>query len=376
VHEPVERDDDELIREIDQLHAAISRAHRHLFELIAEADRREVWWEYGARDLAHWLSMRYDISQWKARRWIAAAHALRDLPGITGAFRSGRLGIDKVVELARFATAETEERLIAWAEGVSGSCVRRRGDREVSAAIDATREADKSRFVTWWYADEGRRLGLQAELPVAQGAVVVRALDRVAESLPVMPREDEPCFADERRADALVALCSARLAADPDADRATVIVHAPIAALVDDGGGCEIEGGGVLDRETARRLLCNGRMQVVFEDDAGQPMRLGRMSREPTAAMMRQLRYLDSECRFPGCGARQFTQAHHIVWWARGGSTDLDNLLLVCLFHHKLVHEYGWAVQRDPNGDVRWYRPNGSRYHAGPAPPLEELRGA
>ncbi|MGH2572085.1 MAG: HNH endonuclease [Actinomycetota bacterium] len=95
-------------------------------------------------------------------------------------------------------------------------------------------------------------------------------------------------------------------------------------------------GGGVIHAETAKRLACHGRVQVVIEDAAGHPVRLGRMSREPSAWMMRQLRYRDSECRFPGCGARRFTQAHHIVWWEHGGRTDLDNLLLVCTFHHKL----------------------------------------
>jgi hypothetical protein len=48
---------------------------------------------------AHWLSMRYGISQWKGLRWIAAAHALEGLPGISQAFASGRLSIDKVVEV-------------------------------------------------------------------------------------------------------------------------------------------------------------------------------------------------------------------------------------------------------------------------------------
>jgi hypothetical protein len=77
----------------------------------------------------------------------------------------------------------------------------------------------------------------------------------------------------------------------------------------------------------------------------------------------------DFECTFPGCGARRFTQAHHIVWWDQGGRTDLDNLLLVCTLHHKLVHEYGWAVRRDGEGMARWFRPDGTRYRAGPAPP-------
>ena len=89
--------------------------------------------------------------------------------------------------------------------------------------------------------------------------------------------------------------------------------------------------------------------------------------------MVRQLRYRDQECRFPGCGARQFTQAHHIEWWERGGRTDLENLVLVCFFHHKLVHEYGWAVRRDADGAVNWSRPDGTRYRAGPAQPHEPV---
>jgi hypothetical protein len=71
---------------------------------------------------------------------------------------------------------------------------------------------------------------------------------------------------------------------------------------------------------------------------------------------------------FPSCGASRFTEAHHIRWWSRGGRTDLENLVLACTFHHKLVHEYGWSLARDPHNTVRWYRPDGVRYRAGPAP--------
>jgi uncharacterized protein DUF222 len=199
--------------------------------------------------------------------------------------------------------------------------------------------------------------------------VVEKALERLAESLPVMPGEEDACFADARRADALVALCSTRIASDQDPDRATVVVHAQLGGIVSDDGGAEIEGGPVIHPETARRLLCEARVQAVLEDEMGQPVQLGRMSREPSAWMIRQLRYRDVECRFPGCGARRFTKAHHIHWWENGGGTDLDNLLLVCTFHHKLVHEYGWAVKREADGMARWIQPDGTPYRAGPAPP-------
>ena len=95
---------DGLVGEMDAAHARISESQRQLFELIAEADRAEAWQGSGARGMAHWISMRYGISWWKADRWVRAAHALEHLPRLSEAFRSGVLGIDKVVELARFAT--------------------------------------------------------------------------------------------------------------------------------------------------------------------------------------------------------------------------------------------------------------------------------
>jgi Domain of unknown function (DUF222) len=273
-----------------------------MFELITEADRQEAWQESGARDLAHFRSMRFGISYWKASRWIHAAHAPQRLPRLSEAFGSGLLGIDKVVELARFATAETESDLVSWAGGVSVGCVRRKADVIVRQAIEDVRDAQASRFLSWWYFDDGRRFGLEAELPAAEGAAVARALENLADDLPVMPGEEDLCHADARRADALVALASTSLAADPDPDRASVVVHAPLEALVSGETGCELEGGGLIHAETARRLLCSGRVQAVIENGRGHPVGVGRMAREPSAWMLRQLWYRDSECRFPGCG--------------------------------------------------------------------------
>ncbi|MGH2579906.1 MAG: DUF222 domain-containing protein [Actinomycetota bacterium] len=227
-----------------------SRARRAMFERIAEADRQQAWRESGARDMAHFLSMRYGISCWKASRWIHAAHAGERLSRLWEASGSGLLGIDKVVELTRFPTPETESDLVSWAKGVSVACVRRKADVTARQAIEDMRDAQASRFLSWWYFDDGRRLGLEAELPAAEGAAVVRALEHLAEELPVMPGEENPCHADARRADALVALASNCLAGDSDPDRATVVVHAPLEALVSGEAGCELEGGGLIHAES------------------------------------------------------------------------------------------------------------------------------
>jgi hypothetical protein len=373
VHEHDDHSSTQLIAGIDALHARISAAQRELLRLIADGDARDAWHEDGARDMAHWLSMRQGISEWKARRWITAAHALERLPRLSEAFASGSLGIDKVVELSRFATANDEAELIAWARRVSCTRVRRKADAASRQSIEDIRDAERSRFLSWWYLDDGRRFGLEAELPASQGAVVAKALGRLADEIPVMPGEGDPCHADARRADALVALCSGAIARDPDPDRATVIVHAPLDGLASGRGGCELEGGGLIHPETARRLLCNGRVQTVVEDAAGEAVAIGRLSREPSASMMRQLRHRDRECVFPACGSRRFVQAHHMVWWRLGGHTDLDNLALVCSFHHKLVHEHGWSLRRGRGGALRWFRPDGHRHHAGPGPPGETV---
>jgi hypothetical protein len=108
---------------------------------------------------------------------------------------------------------------------------------------------------------------------------------------------------------------------------------------------------------------------LIGEDATGQVIRLGRVRREPPEWMLRQVRYRDRECTFPGCGHRRFVHAHHVRWWEHGGSTDLGNLVLICSFHHKLVHEYGWSLSREQDGQVGWFHPDGTRYRAGPAPP-------
>jgi hypothetical protein len=353
--------------------------------------------------------MRYGISRWHAGRWIAAAHALGDLPIVHRAFSDGMLGLEKVVELCRFATPETEAELVVWAGRASTWRIRRKADLARRGPPDEAADVDRSRRVNWWWFDQGKRFGLEADLPAADGAVVAKALDRLASELPVMPDEDDLFFADARRADALVALASARVAQDPDPDRATVVVHAQLGVLGWNGtrppkgagfsvgtnppdgarransflsdsdgsaalsgsGGAEIENGPVIAPETARRLACNARIQLVVENPSGGVVGLGRTSREPSEWMMRQLRYRDGGCTFPGCDAKAFTQAHHIEWWSRGGRTDLENLALVCSFHHKLPHEYGWRIRRRRDGGIRWFRPDGTEHRAGPgaAPP-------
>ena len=103
----------------------------------------------------------------------------------------------------------------------------------------------------------------------------------------------------------------------------------------------------------------------MTRDAEGRVLDVGRKRRTVPPAIRRALEFRDrSVCRFPGCGCR-FTDAHHIQHWADGGETKLDNLVLLCRRHHRMVHEGGSRVELTENdedggeGMMRFVRPDG-----------------
>ena len=121
-------DDSALVAELQAAHVAVTRAQRALLEVVAKCERAEPWRKDGCRDLAQWLSSRLQISNWAARRWIKAAEALAHLPRTEAALQDGSLSLDKVLELSRFATQETEQKLLKWAQKVTVAWIRHQDD--------------------------------------------------------------------------------------------------------------------------------------------------------------------------------------------------------------------------------------------------------
>lgn len=364
--------DAEITARIDSLHADISSAQRELLRYIAEWDRRGRWRNDGCRDMAAWVAARFGISHWAAARWVHAAHALEQLPLVSTGLCGGRLSLDKVLELARIATPETEKKLIAWARRVSAAAIRRKADRARARPPEDITDADGARYLKWWWFDDGARMGLEGEFPAAEGAVIAKALTRIADKVPALPPDAEAAvdpddLVDVRRADALYAMASTTIAVDADPDRATIVVHTTVDECCP---GAELEGGPVIDPATERRLSCDARVQRVEWDGRGRVVGIGRTARDVPPWLLRVLRARDHGCTFPGCGLKRFVHAHHIDHWEDGGPTDVDNLVLVCPYHHKLVHEYGWRVALR-GAAAEWFRPDGARYVLGPDPPRE-----
>jgi hypothetical protein len=75
--------------------------------------------------------------------------------------------------------------------------------------------------------------------------------------------------------------------------------------------------------------------------------------------LRRALQARDGGCRFPGCNQHRFVDAHHIRHWADGGETSIDNLVLLCRRHHRLVHEQEFGVERSADNGIHFTRPDG-----------------
>jgi hypothetical protein len=159
-----------------------------------------------------------------------------------------------------------------------------------------------------------------------------------------------------------------------EADRASVVIHAEPVVLGGGEGGAEIEDGPQISNETARRLACDARWQLVADGPSGEALGIGRQRRQVPRWPVRQLRRRDRGCRFPGCARARWLHAHHLRHSAEGGPTDPANLVMLCGHHHRLIHEGGWRVEGHPGDEVRFLHPGGQVLSTRPLPLRPEVR--
>lgn len=361
---------DDLAHTIHQLHSLMTAAHRTLLAAVATYNRREAWRDDGATGMASWLAAELGITFHNAKEWVRMAEALEDLPAIAETFGDGRLSFDQTRHLTYLATPDKDEALAQDAPMYSAAQIARLAYRARELAADDNEDEWRRGLYLRW--DTGRRvLRLGGRLPAADGAVVQAALERIAAGSPESV-SDEPHAA--RLADALVELASSDLAEDADADRATIVVHADASALTNGAGIAELQDGPRVAIDSALRISCDARWHVVADDVRGETVGIGRTSRTVPPWLLRSIRQRDRTCRFPGCGHLRWLHAHHLIHWARGGSTDADNLVLLCGYHHRLVHERGWRVVRKRNGRLCFVRPDGRPYEPSPRSLRPEIR--
>jgi hypothetical protein len=408
--------------QITELVGHLNAAGHRFLMLIAEFDRREGWADGATRSCAHWLGWKCGIDLGAAREKVRVARALEALPAIGAAMARGALSYSKVRALTRVATPATEESLLMIALHGTAQHVERvvRGYRRARQSAELSREAQQSagRGVRWHHDDDGS-LVVQARLPAADGALLLRALQQAldedrgrgvardhggegdavsgrsveqhvsagtsglsdssnsrnssdsSDSSDSSASSDLPDTPSQRRADALVRFAESWLAHGDHplagGERQQLVVHVDARTLTADATGrCELDGGPALAAETVRRLGCDASLVAIVEDGAGRILDVGRSTRSIPPAIGRALRARDRGCRHPGCTQTRFVDAHHVEHWAHGGATRLSNLVLLCRRHHRQVHEGGTRVRVLDDGALVFTDALGRRIDAAP----------
>jgi hypothetical protein len=359
--------------------------------MIAEFDRRKGWSDAMTHSCAHWLNWQCGIALGAAREKVRVARALEQLPLIGAAMGRGELSYAKVRELTRIATEATEGVLLSVALHGTASHVEKlvRQYRRVLEVEELSREARQQagRSVSYSFDEDGSVI-LKARLPAEAGMLVLKAMEAALPDLP-LPMDDcvDPVDVGRsrdtdvsagtssagslakvskaaRRADALALIAESFLAHGAESmsggDRLQIVVHVDHETLRDGlAGRSEFEDGPGVPAGTSQRLSCDCSYVKITEDEHGEPLNVGRKTRSIPPALRRALKSRDKGCVFPGCTHEKYVDGHHVQHWAQGGETKLGNLVSLCRFHHRLVHEGGVRIERLDDGAWRFIQPDG-----------------
>jgi hypothetical protein len=323
-------------RELVSISAEQARLAQRVTLLVRVADERGYWRAAGCSSSAAWLAQLSHSDYRTAAKVASTSDALRRLPALDEAMRSGVLGLDQVAAAAEFATPETDAELARVAVGKAPGVIARVA-REIVApkvADDAALYTRRALSMTWTAG--GRELVLAGRLPLEHGLVFEQAIRSIAKDQRAVDKKAGATLDwQQYTADALVTL--ARHAGSTGSggvrrSASTLIVH-----LSDDAPPL-LEGAGPISPETAERLCCDARRLAIRP--WGRDLVHSRVGRCASYAQLRALyKRSGGHCQYPGCTATRELEAHHIVPDECGGETVLDNLILLCHRHHKLLHD-------------------------------------
>ncbi len=339
-----------------------------------QIDRSGVWQSSGtgaSSTVAYLKRETGETGSWVNQR-VRLGRALEDALLVTRqVWSDGRIGMEKAAEIAKGvegldqeATAKAERILAEDAPGLTIGDLRGLID-SIRTLVDpeVAAEKDKADFARQGFTMSQTTGGwrLSGRLNSEAGTIVNNALERFL-TPPSAPAAGEPTPSPKlRRALALTELvrqalahqqCQSTAAAKP-----TVIVTVPWDVLKHQLGVGDVEGGGTMPAAAIRRLACDADILPMTLSGDGQILDAGRTRRTVSPAQRIALNVRDRHCRFDGCERPPaWCHGHHIREWMKDhGPTDLDNLLLLCHYHHHLVHEGGWTITGTASRDLTFH---------------------
>jgi Domain of unknown function (DUF222)/HNH endonuclease len=348
-------------------------------ERLAEFDRDGLWALDGQFCCATWLVWRTNMARSTAFEKLRVAHELERRPIVAEAFRKGQLSYSAARAITRIDRPDpaVDEALVELAQSGQASIVDlERVVRSYGLYAQQERppagEVERARDVKIVRGENGTgqliiNLGdveleefaatFQAFLDLRfrpRGVHESSGGDWVAEEAPI----DEP-NRSAKKADAFMDLVRTALAHANDGQAAGDDRYMVHVVARQEGASLSFMDGTPLEPADAAMITCDASTVPHTVTDVGEPLNLGRKTREWTTAQRRAISVRDGgHCRFVGCGFRHY-DVHHMRPWEEGGATDIHNGMCVCRRHHRMIHR-GFRVEGDPNGELRFYRPDGT----------------
>jgi len=298
-----------------------------------------------------WIRFNCHMTSGAAAASVAVGRTMDRLPRSVEAVSQGEIGLAHVTVMARTAEAlkdRFDERpLIEYArEHTPGKfhfyCqhAKHAADADGYAETEADQAQSRRLSLSTWI--DGSMV-LSGVLDAFGGAALRAALEPLAHR----SGEHDKRERGQRLADALVELASG------GPHPASIQVTSSVETLLGLAGAAaaDMEFSLPISSKIVERLACDCSVTRVLLDSESAVIDVGRAKRVVSGPARRALAARDGTCRWPGCDRpASWTAAHHVVHWVHGGTTDLDNLILLCHRHHWMVHEGKWQLVRSDDG--------------------------
>ena len=332
-------------REVRAICEQQARLAQRLTEIVREADDERDWQSAGCSSSAQWLAQVSSSDHRTAKRITRTGEALRSLPALDHALSTGSLTLDQVAAAAEVATPETDAELARLAVGMAPGEIALAARKLVPPKLEDDQELYQRRSLSMTWTRGRRELAISGRLPLEQGAAFEQAIWDIAKAQRAIDKQDGTVLEwQQSAADALVTLArqgGGRRAGGVRRSPTTLVVH------LSDDGPPRLEGTGPISPETAERLACDARRLTIKPH--GRDLVHSRVGRCASYPQQRALHKRSSHCQYPGCSAARELEAHHLVAVEHGGRTELDNLILLCPRHHKLLHDH--HIRTSGSGD-------------------------
>ena len=386
----------EVVAGFDVAHGLLVEAQAVLLRYARQVDVLRAASKDSACSAAVWYRGRHRIGIRSAHRLVRIAKRVEAAPEVVGeAVACGAVNLDQaevvtraLARIPREVGVDVRERaahtLVDLCAEFDADLLQTIGGRilslvapEVADELDRkamereAAQAERERYFTM--RPDGVGVRLSGRLTPEGAAVVRAAIDPLC-----APTSLDERSAEQRRADALVDVCRLALASTDlpanGGDRPQVVVGVDFDVLTRELGVGTLHNGGRITPEAARRMACDAGVVPLVLNGRGQPLDVGRSRRTVPGPLRRAVVARDRGCSFPGCDrSPRWTDAHHLRHWSYGGPTALDNLALVCGFHHGELHKPdSWTAFIDTDGLPTFIppahvdplqRPRRNRYH-------------